>query len=113
EMDLKTFPRPIPVTCWLRCAVPFLLLALPGILAVPRTVLAQQPAPVPGEDRALIQQLLQRVNDLEAQVKALQAERSKAGAPAPAPIAPPVIVPEAPAETTVRPESSRLQLRGF
>ncbi len=70
------------------------------LLTVP-VASGQQPAPVSNDDHQLIQQLLQRVQDLEAEL-----QRLKGGAPPPTPAAPPVVtaaLPTPPAQQPVQP----------
>jgi hypothetical protein len=95
------------------------ILALPLLLfgVIPPAAGAQQPAPpgsgpsAPPEERELIQQLLRRVDELEAEVKALKAERVKSPAPPEAPVPPPGG--EHPIGVPPPEEEHRLQIRGF
>jgi hypothetical protein len=91
-------------------ALPLLLLRV-----MPPALGAEEPAPPAKEDRELIQQLLQRVSDLEAEVKALKAERAKSAPPAATPVPPPSEAPAGEPRAEVRlPEEGRgLQIRGF
>jgi hypothetical protein len=85
---------------------------------------AQPSAPQPSDDHQLIQQLLRRVNELEAEVKRLRGESvTPAPAPAPSPAAAPQVT-ETPAPSSAisdatmqgmhsLPEIAGLQFRGF
>src|SRR5579872_1478439 len=67
------------------------------ILIFASALSAQQPAPVPTDDHVLIQQLLQRVQELEAEVRQLKAGGvSAAATPAPAAPVPATTPPAAP-----------------
>jgi hypothetical protein len=69
---------------------------LPILLLLAQLVAAQPAAPLANDDHALIQQLLQRVKELENQVRVLKAG---AAAPADAAVPTPIPVSAAPAET--------------
>jgi hypothetical protein len=99
--------RPIQMTVR---ALPLLL-----FLALLPAAGAQQPASPSPEERELIQQLLRRVDELEAEVKALKAERAKSPSPATAPVLPPGEAPggEHPIGAPLPEEEHRLQIRGF
>src|SRR5450432_1358460 len=69
-----------------------------SILLISRAAMSQQPHPVPEEDHETIQQLLKRVQYLEAQLSELKAQRAAAPG-VPATQAPPVETPRAQSNT--------------
>jgi hypothetical protein len=92
---------------WLLAPLPAALAQQPAAVT-PLPAAVAPPAPAPSVDPELVQKLLKRVEDLEAQVKALQAERRQPRAPTP----PPVLT--GPELYGAMPEGGPgLQLRGF
>ncbi len=75
-----------------------------------RVVYAQQPAAAPGPDHEVIRQLLERVQQLEAEVQQLKTQLTAAGATAPAPAQPAVQAQAQPAASQTPSAATQMQM---